>query len=119
MNKGVIYKIARSAQEETTSKKTETQNGKRKKTVTKFFIKLDVNKKINDRILNLYFNEKLIEENIEKDTVIKDAVALFSVEKPFTSDIDLSAYLGKKLEFVLDITNSKIISIEETTISND
>lgn len=105
MNKGVIYKIA------TCEEKVDGKDS----VIKKYFIYFDDNKKLNEKVYNLYFdgNKEYKEVTIEQD------VTLLSIEKDFTSDIDLSAYLGKKLEFVLDITNSKITSIEETAINNE
>ncbi len=116
MNKGVIYKILNDGN-------------------VKYCIRLDKTVKIEDEELNIYFYKAKIEdiikekskENKGNDIVIKDAVTLFLIEKPFTSDIDLTAYLGKKLEFTLSFKDDegnkdkkdKIISIEETTINND
>lgn len=102
MNKGVIYKIA------TCEEKVDDKDN----VIKKYFIYLDDNKKLNEKVYNLYFDGS----KEYKEVTIEQAVTLLSIEKDFTSDIDLSACLGKKLEFVLDITNSKITSIEETAI---
>lgn len=105
MNKGVIYKIA------TCEEKVDGKDN----VIKKYFIYLDDNKRIKEKVYNLYFDG-----NKEyKEVTIEQAVTLLSIEKDFTSDIDLTAYLGNKLEFVLDITNSKITSIEEKFIGND
>ena len=59
-------------------------------------------------------NGKELEYNIflfETNNPAPDA-KLFPVEEYFTCDFDLSAYLGKKLAFVIDWDNKKLISVE-------
>lgn len=96
MNKGVIYKI----------KIEESGN-------IKYCIRLDRNVKIEDKEYNIYVDKN------KKDNNYANAATLFSVDREFDPKIPLPVCTGKKYNFELDEKCARIISIEETAISND
>lgn len=104
MNKGVIYKITVFEENKENNNESVTK---------KYYINLDDYKKISDKVYNLYINDEVAKNDLTTKDIIEQAVTLFPIEKDFTSAIDLTAYLGKKLYFVFDIAESKITAIEE------
>ncbi|GEM_PF-3892656 len=74
----------------------------------RYCIRLENTVKIKDK------NGKELEYNIfllETNNTTPDA-KLVPVEEYLTYEFDLSAYLGKKLTFVIDWDNKKLISVE-------
>lgn len=83
MNIGIIYKV-----------KVEG--------VKKYFIKLERNVKIEDKEYNIFIK-------IENK---KSKAQLLSVNTEFSSEIDLADFLGKKLNFEINLNSYEITSIE-------
>lgn len=83
MNIGIIYKV-----------KVEG--------VKKYFIKLERNVKIEDKEYNIFIK-------IENK---KSKAQLLSVNTEFSSEINLADFLGKKLNFEINLNSYEITSIE-------
>lgn len=90
MNKGIIYKIKVAK-------------------VLHYYIRLERTVRIKD--------DKTGKETEYNIFIIKTngsfpEVKLVSIEKSFTCELDLSTYLGKKLNLSIDCDNKKLTSIE-------
>ena len=91
MNIGIIYKV-----------KLEKGKAQRKE-VLRYFIKLERNVEIEGKEYNICITD--IKSPNPQATLI-------SVEKDYTSNINLESFFGKKLNFEIDLNSYAITSIE-------
>lgn len=89
MNIGIIYKV-----------KVEGDK--------KYFIKLERNVKIKDEEYNIFIDT----DNMFKSGEENPKAKLLSVNTEFSSAIDLADFLGKKLNFEINLNSYEITSIE-------
>ena len=98
MNTGIIYKI-----------KFGTEQGQQdEKETLRYFIKLERNVKIKDEEYNIFIDT----DNMFKSGEENPKAKLLSVNTEFSSEIDLADFLGKKLNFEINLNSYEITSIE-------
>lgn len=94
MNKGKIYKII----------------GDNAEKDVKYCILLDRNVKMGDKEYNIYVKAK----KVNGDWLKNSTVTIFRSNTVFTSKLDLTFLMGKRLNFELDNNKKIITAIEET-----
>lgn len=99
MNKGIIYKII---------------GGDTEKDV-KYCILLERNVMIGDKEYNIYVKAK----RVNGDWLCNPTVNIFKSNTGFTSKLDLTLLMGKRLNFELDYSNKIITAIEESEVKNE